>query len=240
MVPYKNMKQAILESRMQQVLYDVKWKKFLTRSAPWRFIPCVEFVLAGGSMVMGDVHENSDFDVTVAAAQGRIFTARFFSILVFGALGWRRPKLSHKDEAKDKICLNHFVTAARFRLAPPHNAYWRELYRHLVPVFGEEETINEFFQANAEWMEGARVYRDDLRHQYRRSSRVKLYLEKVLRGPFGEKLEHYLKKFQVMRIEKSLKHDPSGYKPRIRFSDEELEFHPDTTKAETFLKKTKG
>ncbi len=224
------MKYALLEQRMQQVLHDVKWKKFLRRSAPWQYIPFVEFVLAGGSMAVGNVHANSDFDVIVAARTGRIFTARFFSTFVFGALGWRRKKLSHQDAAKDKICLNHFVTASKFRLAPPHDASWRNLYKSLVPVFGGEERINEFFRANAEWMGDARVYQDDLRHVYRRSSLFKLYLEKWLNGRFGDALEMYLKKLQVARIKKSIAHDPLGFEPRIRFSDEELEFHPDTTR----------
>lgn len=231
------MDQQTLAGRRQQTLYDTKWKLFLRRSWPWQHTPFAEFVLAAGSMAIGNVHEHSDFDVIVAAKRGRIFTARFFSILVFGALGWRRPKLSHRGAASDKICLNHFVTEAAYRLKEPHDDYWRTLYRSLVPIAGEAKQINAFLKANADWMGARRTYRDDLRHARRVPSKFKTWLEKKLSGPFGNRLEERLKRIQIRRIERSLAHDPPGYKPRIRASDDELEFHPDTVRIEAYLRK---
>lgn len=227
----------VLERRMQQVLYDKKWKVFVVRSWPWNYIPFVECVLAAGSMATGEVHEHSDFDVIVAAKGGRIFTARFFSILIFGALGWRRPKLSHKDAANNKICLNHFVTEASYRLEPPWNSYWQNLYKNLVPLYGDAERINAFFEANRELTHAEQAYHDDLRHVHRTSSAFKRWMERRLQGQWGNRLEAWLKKIQVARIEKSLAHDPPGYNPRIRFSDVELEFHPDTRRIEEFVTK---
>lgn len=230
------MDRETLTRRRQQVLYDTKWKTFLRRSRPWRHVPFVEFVLGAGSMATGNVHENSDFDVIVAARQGRIFTARFAAILIFGMLGWRRKKLSHRESASDKVCLNHFVTAQTYRLAPPYNAYWKELYQNLVPVFGAAEQVNAFFEAN-DWARRAHAYGDDLRHVSRHPSRIKLALERWLSGPKGDRLERFLKRLQIRRIERGLEHDPPGYKPRIRYSDDELEFHPDTVRIEQYLRR---
>lgn len=230
------MKKEILERRMQQVFHDEKWKIFMARSWPWKFVPFVEFVLAAGSMATGEVHERSDFDVIVGAKRGRIFTARFFSIIVFGLLGWRRRKLSHKDSAMNKICLNHFVTEDSFALPPPHNAYWQALYRALVPLFGDEARINSFFRANEGLTGRARIYRDDLRHHYRVSSTFARTLMFLLSGSFGNWVERMLKRFQIARIEKSLRHDPPGWNPRIRYSDSELEFHPDTKRIDSYVR----
>lgn len=120
-------------------------------------------------MALGNVHQDSDFDVIVGAKSGRIFTARFFCILMFGLLGRRRhakrgylprsagrQKLSHREAASNKICFNHFVTPRSYCLKPPHNIYWRELYQNLVPIYGRKEKIREFFEAN-NWM-GERIY----------------------------------------------------------------------------------
>lgn len=222
----------LIVARQQQVLHDEKWEKFLRRTWPFRFIPFVELALAAGSMAMGNVKAQSDFDVIVGARQGRIFTARFFAVLFLGLLGWRRKKLNHKEEAADKICLNHFVTEKAYRLSGPHDAYWKKLYQSLVPLFGARETISRFFSANNDWMGAPRVFVDDLRRDRSGVAWPRSILEKILSGWIGNRLESFLRKVQVNRIERGLRNDPPGHKPRIIYGDDELEFHPDTKRIE--------
>lgn len=235
----------ILVRRQQQVLYDKKWEKFLRRSWLFRFAPFCDFALAAGSMAMGNVGVDSDFDVIIGARSGRIFTARFFIVLLFGLFGWRRKRWHDKSNetnrsyrshsVADKICLNHFVTKSAFRLSPPYDNYWRNLYLSLVPVFGQAERINQFFQANADWLEKKRVYEDDLRHIYRKSSFLKTAIEFLFSSRIGDWLEKILKRAQVDRIERSLRRDAPGFRPRIVYTDTELEFHPDTRRAAEFV-----
>lgn len=227
------MEKDIIAKRQQQVLHDKKWIRFLRRTWLFRWIPFVEFSLAAGSMATGKVSPGSDFDVIVGARSGRIFTARFFSVIAFGFFGWRRTKLDHKESATDKVCLNHFVTEKSYRLAPPHNSYWKDLYANLVPVFGDTGKIREFFDANKDWLDEARLYGDDLRHAHRADSRAKKFWERLLGGRFGEWVEKNLRAIQIARIERGLGTD-SGYKPRIIYTDDELEFHPDTSRIELY------
>ena len=226
-----------ISKRQQQVLHDKKWLKFLRRTWLFRYIPFVEFALAAGSMATGNVKPESDFDVIIGVRPGRIFTARFFAVIGFGLFGWRRTRLNHKETAADKICLNHFVTERSFKLSPPHDAYWQNLYRSLVPIFGAAEKINHFFESNASWLAKERIYEDDLRHLYRKNSPAKSLLEFLLSGKFGNWLEAKLKTLQVKRIEKSLESGVQGYQPRIIYTDSELEFHPDTKRASEFSTK---
>lgn len=226
------MYEAITERR-RQVLHDEKWFKFMGRVWPFRLVPFVEFAIAAGSMAMGNVRLESDFDVIVGARPGRIFTARFFSVLIFGLLGWRRKKISHKTAAADKICLNHFITPKSYKLLPPHNKYWQALYSKLVPVWGDSVKISEFFAANADWSSAS--YQDDLRHSRRSAFKIKNFLENALDGRLGDTLERILRKIQIARIERNLKNE-LGYEPRIRYSDDELEFHPDTARIEILEK----
>lgn len=222
----------VLNQRQQQVLYDKKWIKFLKRTWLFRYIPFVDFALAAGSMATGNVSPDSDFDVILGVRSGRIFTARFFCIIAFGFFGWRRTKLNHKESAADKVCLNHFLTEKSYRLSQPHNTYWQNLYQNLVPLFGDSDKINKLFAANNDWLARPEFYVDDLRHFHRTSSWVKKFREWLLGGIFGDWLEKVLRRVQIARIERSLKTDPPGYKPRIKYSDEELEFHPDTRRIE--------
>jgi len=145
-----------LKRRQQDVLFDKKWLRFLELARFFGYLPFIDFVFGAGSMALGNVHQDSDFDVIVGAKSGRIFTTRFFCVLMFGLLGRRRQKLSHKEAASDNICFNHFVAPESYCLRPPHNIYWQELYRNLVPIYGREEKIGEFFKAN-DWM-GERIY----------------------------------------------------------------------------------
>lgn len=218
------------------VLFDQKWCRFLKRTWPFRFLPFIDFVLAAGSMATGNVRPQSDFDVIVGAQYGRIFTARFFCILALGLLGWRRRRW-HATLAKDylianKVCLNHFVTERSYRLSPPHNEYWQLLYKKLVPVFGQNQKLNEFFSANADWA-NERNYIDDLRHDYKTGGFLKAVAERILSGRLGNALERLLRQLQLVKIKAGLSQS-AGYKPRLIYTDTELEFHPDTKRIEDF------
>lgn len=181
-------------------------------------------------MALGSVHKNSDLDALAGVKYGRIFTARAFCILVFGSLGWRRSKFSHAESAKDKVCMHHFVTAKSYQLSPPYNIYWQEVYRNLVPIYGDRIVLDLFFAANSGWMDHKRICADDLRHKYKEVSRVQKFLEWVLSGKIGNLIETKLKKIQVRRIENGFKNDKLGFEPRIKYTNEELEFLPSTSR----------
>lgn len=240
------------EKRRQQVLYDVKWQRLLKRTWLFKYIPFVDFVFGAGSMAVGNVTETSDFDVLIGARQRRIFTARFFAILLFGLFGWRRKKETQGALAANKICLNHFVTPASYRFALPKNPYWEQMYQGLVPIFGDERFMRIFLQANAELIPQPKRILGDMRYRHRGSSFLKRLLEQLLAGGLGDWFEKKVKAIQVARIERGLPRDvrttphhirievpgakPATYHlaPLIRYSDTELEFHPDPAIIEVF------
>ncbi len=222
---------------MTNVLLEEKWRKFLKHRRFFSFIPFIDFVLVAGSLALGNVHENSDFDVIVGARQGRIFTVRAFCVFVFGILGLRRKGIDHKAASSDKVCFNHFVTPSGYKLSPPYNDYWKKLYQNLVPVYGRKKKIEDFFAAN-DWLEKEPT----LRWEYFQGTvfnPVRIILEFILHEFFGDIFEKFVKKIQLERIKKSLKRD-AGYKPRLKYDDNELEFHPDTRRIEEMLNKYRG
>jgi len=213
---------------MKSDLYDRKWSKFLRRVRLFKFVPFVEFVLVSGSLATGRVRESSDFDVLVGVRQGRIFTTRFLSVLIFELAGYRRRAADHSVGAPDKICLNHFVTPKRYRLNPPYDDSYEELYRSLAPVMGDEERIRQFFDDN-DWLKPPRTYQRDDRYVGEDTSRFKKSMEFVLGGRLGGWLEKRLKTPQVKRIERGLE-GALGHDGRIVYTDGELQFHPDRSK----------
>ena len=224
-------KQIWNDRRTQDVLLDKKWKKFLSRSRVFQYLPFVEGVFGAGSMSLGNVHKGSDFDVLIVAKTDRIFTTRFVAMLVLGILGFRRAGIGHRGSVSDKICLNHFVTEKTMYLDMPHNFYWHELYYNLVPVYGSKKIINNFFKTN-DWI-GERPYLSD-RRLNSKNTFAKVFLESMLSGPLGNYLEKILKNFQLQRINDNLS-KKIGYRARMKFTDYELEFHPDTERIEKWI-----
>ncbi len=213
---------------MKSDLYDRKWSKFLERVRLFRYVPFVEFILVSGSLATGKVREGSDFDVLVSARRGRIFTTRFLSMLVFELAGWRRKSADHAVGAPDKFCLNHFLTSTRYKLQPPYDKGWEELYSSLVPIMGDEEKMDQFFGVN-DWLQVPRRYQRDHRYLGSGQSWIKGALEWLLSGRLGDWAESLVKGVQTRRIERGLE-AAMGYKGRIIYDDEELQFHPDRTK----------
>jgi hypothetical protein len=219
---------------MKNNLSQEKWARFLKRVRLFRFVPFTDFVMAAGSLVTGGMHEKSDFDVIVGVRNGRIFTNRFFAHLILQLFGYRRKGTDHKQDASDKICLNHFVTAESYRLGQPHNVYWDNLYRKLLPVMGDEDKIAQFFECN-DWLNPPRTYERDTRHLDQTSSLFSRVLEIILSGRLGNRLEDKLGRWQEKKIRNGL--DKSlGYKPSFVCSKRELRFHMDTRRIEEMLK----
>jgi hypothetical protein len=216
-------------------LINSKRTKLLHRVRFFDLVPFVDIVFIAGSMAMGTAREDSDFDVIIGAKNGRIFTARFFCFILFGLLSWKRNKGGSVQRAKDKFCFNHFVTPEKYQLSPPYNDYWKKLYSCLIPVYGNEVLVQKFYNANAEWVGNEVFYKknNDI-SLYSKRRLVKIFLEKILNKKFGDFLEKILKKFQIIKIKKSLTTE-ALYKPRIIYNDNELEFHPHTKRIEEYI-----
>jgi hypothetical protein len=197
-----------------------KWKKFLRIKPLFSLVPFVDLVLVSGSLALGKAHEDSDFDVIVGCRKGRIFTTRFFSHLVFGLRGVRRKGSHTKNQAKDKICLSHFVVPSGYLLAPPHNPYWKEMYRSLVPVFGKEDSVRKFFSAN-QWS-GKKEVVFDHRWQAKKFNLTGRGIEFFLQGSAGDFFESLVKKMQVKKIEKNIEKSDND---RVIYNDDVIEFH---------------
>lgn len=234
----RNIDSFAKRSEEKKDLLDKKWQKFLKLRPLFAYIPFVDFVLAAGSLALGNVHPDSDFDVIVGVRTGRIFTVRGFCIALFWPLGLLRRRSDLKKLSSDKICFNHFVTEKSYTLSPPYNVYWQELYRNLVPVYGKEAATELFFTAN-KWSGRKEVF---VRKEFWSPAKfnpVRAFFELALSGWAGNLVEWLAKKAQLSRIgiEKSIERGESVYKPRFRYDDEELEFHPDTRRIEEMVER---
>lgn len=201
---------------------EEKWKKFLKAVGLFRFVPFTDFVMASGSLATGTLRESSDFDVLIGVRQGRIFTNRFFAVLIFGITGNFKHNMHERGVAKDMICLNHFVTPKAYKFSPPYTDYDQEIYQNLILVFGDEEKAKEFIKAN-DWLNPKKIYERSDKYLGNRRTFLRRFIEFLLDGSFGNLLEE-LKFIQIKTIHRgSLLKISEG--ARFKCDENELEFH---------------
>jgi hypothetical protein len=212
---------SVSRRKRQDLLLDLKWRK-IRRLAKWfRVVPFVDFVMASGSMAIGNISESSDFDVLIGVPTSRIFTARYFLNFVFGLLGERRLD-DVADSSPDRFCFNHFITQATFARGAP-DTYERLLYRDLVPLWGDLKKIREFFRVNA-WCGANEFAAQNLRFLPGGRNFVGRFLEFFLGGYLGNLIENrLLAPIAKRRLAAYLSSKPK--EGRTVVSDAELEFH---------------
>lgn len=221
----------------RQRLYDMrikrekiaaeKWKKFLKITRWFQAVPYLRGVMASGSMALGNTDRESDFDVLVIAASGRLYTCRVFLSLAASLFRARRKRFD--KIAPDKFCFNHYITDAALTIRH-ESLYNAQTYIHLKPALIDNKLFEDFYASNL-WL-NKYVYNFRPANQFiRRSVKQSIVLrsvavlaEFIFNNRFGDWLESVLKNYQHNRI----RSNPTTYEKRGRiiFTDNELEFHP--------------
>ncbi len=206
----------------QKLLLDQKWKKLVKLAGSFRFAPFVDFVIVTGSMAVGNVKESSDFDLLIAVQEGRMFTARYAVNVIFSLLGKRRPD-DFEETKRDKLCLNHFVTEATWKITSI-NPYSATIYRNWVPLWGDKAKIEKFFVLNSDYDPNMAMHLSDLRFNGKKKSPGAKVLENMLGGTAGDFLE---KNVAGAIAKRRLRRYLAAKQGTGRFvlSDQELEFH---------------
>ncbi len=207
--------------KRQDLLLDVKWRRLERLAKYFRFVPFIDFVFASGSIAMGNVTLRSDFDVLIGVRPGRIFTVRYLLNFVFGSIGKRRMD-DQEGSSPDKLCFNHFVTEST-AVKPPWNAYRKELYANLVPIYGQPEAIGKLFPKNT-----ANLHLD-----VKGTNLIGGISGFLLKGNFGDLVENkILAPVAKRRLAAYIAR--KSQKGRVVVSDSELEFHFDLRYEEKF------
>ncbi|MCH8748615.1 hypothetical protein IH781_02590 [Patescibacteria group bacterium] len=222
--------QLVSAYQLKHRLAQTKWK-LTRRVARWfTLVPFVRMIAMSGSLAAGNTKADSDLDLFVVVAAGRIWTARL-GLLVVSQLSGRRRKYWDR-KAPDKICLNHYVTETSLAInSDIRNLYTAVLYQKMVCLFWLD-VFQNFQQANAAWSKRFLMYPEAPRLKAVQAVQPLLWLrslksglEKILLEPVGEAFERWAERVQRRRI---AEHTMPGQRGRVVLSAAELAFHPDT------------
>jgi hypothetical protein len=222
-------REEIVKTRLwRKKLADQKWKKLRRSFRILSVVPYVRGIFVSGSLAMENSKDDSDVDIIVVAAAGRIWTVRTFMTLLIITLGIRR----HGDKTKDRICLNHYITDQSLRIPFP-SLYNAESYAHLVNVYAEDEEIFQRFQNENGWLREYLINRRISQLKSVRSlrrNRILYYVAKagefLLQGAGGDVSEKMFSTAESKKIRKDPLYARSG--GRITIDDRQLEFHPES------------
>ncbi|MBI4133925.1 MAG: nucleotidyltransferase domain-containing protein [Candidatus Terrybacteria bacterium] len=207
-----------------------RWARWIART------PYVRGVFAYGSLATGNTREESDLDVFIVTEPGRIFTARFLASLLTEMFGIRRTR----TKVRDRICLNHYVTASS--LAFPYRSVlsaW--LWARIFPLAARDPSLALRFVAANAWAaeyfpnirETGRF--DDGQADFVMTSEQEIapvrprFVPRGMMRTLGDLIERFLRTLQLVRIRRNpLTHKPGG---RVVADDAMLIFHPELPEA---------
>ncbi|MEK9157826.1 MAG: hypothetical protein AAB638_01420 [Patescibacteria group bacterium] len=204
-----------------------KWRKCLRLGYWLQITPWVRGMFISGSLAMGTVSNNSDFDILVLVEPRRLYITRLFLLGSASLIGARRTKF--EAIAPDKFCFNHYLTTDSLQITH-ESLYNAETYSHLFPIDVSQEMIGKFFAENI-WINKFVYNFKPIRETIRRTIKpnhffkgVAKFIETIFNNRLGDVLERQAKEYQHKRIMQNPLTNASG--GRIIYTDKELEFHP--------------
>jgi predicted nucleotidyltransferase len=226
---------AVRRRLARHVLAQRKWRILRRAARLLARLPLVRMIGVSGSLALWNTRAQSDLDLFIIVRRGRIWTARLLLLLATQLLGRRRKYW--EGQAPDKVCLNHYITDDALAMSPDtRNVYTAMLYVQVVPLAGMP-MYWRWREANESWLRRWLMYPPALRLRPRSYVRVgaagravRRWLEGILLEPLGGSFERFAERIQRGAIVEHASRRQGWPRRwgRIKLSDVELAFHPDS------------
>lgn len=207
---------------------QAKYKKAVQIARVLCLIPGLKMIAVCNSLSFNQAKSDSDIDLFIITAKNRIWTVRFFSLLLLKFLRLR-PALNKTENSKDKICLSFFISEDNLDLEKykicvqdSYLAFWTQ---QLKPLYIEDNVYTKFVQSN-KWAFDSISWQN---HHYYISNykrRVSKFLFKPLINLFVTWLdEKAYKHIQLKIMPDVIKYMACSWDSRVVISDHILKFH---------------
>ena len=222
-------RQALVETRRARyALAEAKYARVRRFLRLARFSPFLRAVFVCNTLARSYARTDSDIDLFLIAAPGRIWLTRLF-VTGLAALLRVRPT---ETVSADRICLSFFVTSDALNLKPlaiEDDVYLAHWLQELCPVYDEEGLARRSFIENG-WLRGVlpetRVQTPSPRRLTRpRLLKLKRACERLLDLAFGDRLERWAKVRQLAWMPSALKAAAGTPASDVVLSDTVLKFH---------------
>lgn len=220
-------REDLVAKRIQSDKNSIVKFEIARKVAKWlKCIPFVRMIAVTGTLAMKNCEKASDIDFFVVLQKGRIFTGRLLVTLVVHLLGKRR----YGKKIRNRICLNYFITTENLEIQR-QDLFAANEYSFVYPIFGHT-VFQRFCEANLNWIKKFKPnwecpelaparYFVGVGHL---QQVVQGFLESLINLFGGDRIESWLKKKQIERIERNpLTQKPGAY---VEATDQNLIFLP--------------
>lgn len=223
-------RESIIKERERRVWF-VEKKLHIARRAAWliRLVPGIKAFFVCNQIQIG-VGKKSDIDVLIVVEKGYMFTTRFFVTLLLSLFRFRRGK----KKVTDRICLSFYVTEDSLDFsklqAGECDIYFMHWIATLIPVFDPGDFLqkiyneNRFVEKKLPFVFQKSFYQKWMVFDSKFSRFVQKINKKIVRTPFGLKLENFLKKIQLSHMQKNT-NSVQNQDTRVIVCDTMLKFH---------------
>ena len=158
--------------------------------------PFVKGIAVSGSLSKGIMHENGDIDFFIITAPNRLWICRTLLI------AFKKVRLLN---SRKYFCLNYFVDTNNLEIPDKNIFTFMELF-FLLPVYSENNTLEDFFASNA-WMKNYfPSFEIPVLPDNSMVTKQKSISENLLAGKLGSFFEELAHKATVNRWRKKFAH----------------------------------
>lgn len=225
-VPERKSRYALAEGKYARV------KKFLRLA---RHAPYVRAAFVCNTLARSNARPESDIDLYVVAAPGRIWSTRLIVAGLAALLGVRPTE----TESADRICLSFFVTGDALNLRPlaiEDDVYLAHWLHELYPVYDEAGIARRSYVENG-WLRGVLPETRVQMPSHRRALPSawlagKRALERALDAALGDRFERWASRRQLAWLPPALRAAAGTGASNVVLSDTVLKFHDRDRRAE--------
>lgn len=188
-------RKSIASFKKNRAMRRSRWQKVDWVKKILKYVPFVRNISVVNSLSFDASTEDSDIDIMIVAAKNRLWTTRALVILVLEILGQNKNKWYKAG----KFCLGFAFDETRLSLESlrlKNDIYLSYWLARLEPVFGRR-LYNELIKQNS-W-----IFKELPNWQAKEPTKEnfkKSFLEKLLSGGIGDRLEKILSNIQIKRI----------------------------------------
>jgi hypothetical protein len=180
------------------------------------FFPQIRLIGLSGSVSMMNADRKDDVDIFIISGRGRIWTARFLSLLVAQTLGIRRKR--GEMHTKNKICLNLLFDEERLEVPNgKKNEYVAHEVLQVKPVINKAHIYERFLRRN-KWVFDIFPNAFDILRPSLKGS-IKVHRSRFTVNGLGDGIEWLLKCLQLFLIRR--------HQTTELITNHQLWFHPD-------------
>lgn len=207
---------------------QAKYKKAVKISRVLSLIPGLKMMAVCNSLSFNQAKSDSDIDLFIITAKNRIWTVRFFSLLLLELLRLR-PAFNKTGDSKDKICLSFFISEDNLDLEKykicvqdDYLSFW---IRQLKPLYVENNIYAKFVQLN-KWAFDKISWQNYNYYIGNYKRRINKFLFKPLTNLFVTWFDEKVYKCIQLKIMPDVIKDMAcSWDSRVVISDNILKFH---------------